>query len=519
MNEAEDVSSIERLNWFWATVIIVIATLILPGCNVGPKYSRPSVQIPAAFKETDGWKVAQPKDNEARGRWWEVFNESELNALESQVSISNQNVKAAIASFYQARALVKQARSQYYPTVTASPSLNHSKLSSSGNTFVGSTGPGSLTSGGGGGSGTSVITTYSAQLGAASWQPDLWGETRNTVAEFTFAAQASAATLEGIRLTNQSELAVDYFQLRSEDSLQQLLGATLVAYKETLELTRTLYNTGIDSDQAVAQAEAQLLNAQAQYTAVGIMRAQLEHAIAVLAGKPPSTFSIPVKPLTEKVPAIPAGVPSELLERRPEIAAAERSVAEANAVIGIAKAAYYPTLSLTGSTGFQSSTVANLFSGPSFVWSVGASLAETLFDAGRRAAVTEQARASYAQTVAIYRQTVLTAFQSVEDNLVAQRILAQELKEQEDAVNAAQRNLTLELHRYQTGIDSYLNVITAQTFLLTNQQTLLNLRLQRVTTSVQLIVALGGGWDSATLPSPKQIISKTPLPAEDNVLP
>ncbi len=518
MNEVDDVSSIKWQNWYWATALMALATLILPGCNVGPKYSRPSVQIPAAFKESDGWKVAQPKDNVARGRWWEVFNDSELNSLESQVNVSNQNVKAAVASFFQARALVKQARSQYYPTITASPSVNHSKLSSSGNTFVGSTGPGSLTSGGGGG-GKSVITTYSAQLGAASWQPDLWGETRNTVAEFTFAAQATAATLEGIRLTNQSELAVDYFSLRSQDSLKQLLDSTADAYLKTLNLTRALYDTGIKSDLDVAQAETQWLNVQAQDTAVGIMRAQLEHAIAVLAGKPPSTFSIPVKPLTEKVPEIPAGVPSELLERRPEIAAAERSVAEANAVIGVAKAAYYPTLSLTGSTGFQSSTVANLFSGPSFVWSVGGSLAETLFDAGRRAAVTEQARASYAQTVAIYRQTVLTAFQSVEDNLVAQRILAQELKEQEDAVNAAQRSLNLALHRYELGIDSYLDVITAQTTLLSNQQTALNLRLQRMTTSVQLIVALGGGWDSATLPSPKQIISKTPLPGQNSVLP
>ena len=373
-------------------------------------------------------------------------------------------------------------------------------------------------SSGGGSSKSSEITTYNAPLGA-SWQPDLWGAIRNTVAENSFAAQASVAILEGIRLTNQSELASDYFQLRGQDSLKQLLDATVAAFQKTLDLTKALYGIGIDSDLDVAQAETQLQNVQAQDTAVGILRAQFEHAIAVLAGKPASTFSIGFEPLKDNVPAIPFGVPSELLERRPEIAAAERSVAEANAVIGIAKAAYYPTISLTGSTGFQSSTIANLFSGPSFVWSVGGSLAETLFDAGRRAGVTAQARATYAQTVANYRQTVLTAFQMVEDNLAALRILAEELKQQEAAVNSAQRSLTLAKHLYEVGIDSYLNVITAQTTLLSNQQTALNLRIQRMTTSVQLIIALGGGWNAATLPTPKQIISKTPLPAQGSLEP
>lgn len=517
MSKAYNISWINHSGRFWVLVIFAVAVLTLCGCNVGPKYSRPSVQMPSTYKEIKGWKVAQPKDKEARGPWWEVFNDPQLNALESQVNISNQNVKAAVASFLQARALVMQARSQYYPTATATPSVNRSRLSSSGNTFVGSSGSSGLTSGGGR-AGNSLITTYNAPL-SGTWQPDLWGATRNTVGEFNFAAQASAASLEGIRLTNQSELAIDYFQLRGQDSLKQLLDATVVAFQQTLNLTQTLNNTGIDSDQDVAQAETQLLTVQAQDTAVGIMRAQFEHAIAVLAGKPASTFSIPFNPLKENVPAIPFGVPSELLERLPQIAAAERSMAEANAVIGIAKAAYYPTLTITSSTGFQSSTVANLFSWPSFVWSVGGSLAETVFDAGRRRAVTEQARASYAQTVANYRQTVLTAFQTVEDNLVALRILAQQIKEQDAAVAAAQRFLKLATNRYQVGVDSYLNVITAQTALLTDQQTALNIRIQRMIDSVQLIIALGGGWDASTLPSAKQIIGKNPLPAQESGTP
>lgn len=509
MNEADGMSPNKRQHVIWFFAIFTLGCLALSGCNFAPKYSRPTVQVPSTYKEIKGWKVAQPKDNEARGRWWEVFNDPQLNALESQVNISNQTVKAAFASFLQARALVLQARAQYFPTITAAASVTVTKLSTSGNTFSGSSGTTSVST-----RNSAPFNTFSAPL-SASWQPDLWGATRNAVLENTFAAQASAAVLEGIRLTNQSELAIDYFQLRGQDSLKQLLDATVIAFQKALDLTQTLNNTGIDSDEDVALAETQLLTVQAQDTAVGILRAQFEHAIAVLVGKPASTFSIAFNPLKENVPAIPFGVPSQLLERRPEIAAAERSVAEANAVIGIAKAAYFPTLSLTPSTGFQSSTAANLFSGPSFVWSVGGSLAETVFDAGRRAAVTEQARAAYVQTVANYRQTVLTAFQEVEDNLAALRILAQELKQQEAAVNASQRNLTLATQRFQVGINSYLNVITAQTTLLSNQQTALNLRIQRMIDSVQLIIALGGGWDAEKLPSPKQIISKTPLPAQD----
>jgi NodT family efflux transporter outer membrane factor (OMF) lipoprotein len=506
-------------NLRWLAVLALVAMALL-GCNVGPKYSRPRVETPVAFKEMKGWKLAQPKDGVARGRWWEVFNDTNLNALESQINISNQNVKAAVAVFFEERALVKQARAQYFPTITANPSVNHSKLSSSGNVFVGSStaatttgsSTGAATSGSSGGSGGGTpFSTYSTPLNAA-WSPDLWGEVRNTVGEFNFAAQVSAAELETVRLTNQSELAVDYFQLRAQDSLKQLLDATVAADRKALEITQTLYETGIDSAVDIALAETQLQITLAQDTSVGILRAQFEHAIAVLIGKPASTFSIPFEPLKENVPAIPFGVPSELLERVPTIAAAERSMAEANAVIGIARAAYFPTLSLTGSTGFQSSTVATLFTGPSFVWSVGGNLAETIFDAGLRAAVTAQARATYAQTVANYRQTVLIAFQSVEDNLAALRILAQELQQQEGAVNAAQRSLGLSMHLYEVGIDSYLSVITSQTTLLSNQQTLLTLRLQRMTASVQLIVSLGGGWDASDLPTPRQIISKTPLP-------
>ncbi|MDB6017144.1 MAG: efflux system, outer rane lipoprotein NodT [Pedosphaera sp.] len=506
---------------FQAVVTACMAGCVLiTGCSVGPKYVRPTVQVPAAFKEAKGWKMAQPRDNIIRGKWWEMFNDPQLNVLEEQVNISNQSVRAAFENFLAARAVVKQARSGYFPTVTTSPSVTYSKLSSSGNqinlssgnTIVGgASSSGNTTStGNSSSSSTATFTSYSLPFDA-SWAPDLWGAIRNTVKADIFADQASAANLENVRLIAQAELAVDYYELRGQDSLKQLLHETVLADQKTLELTRALYHTGIDSDQSVAQAETQLAIVVAQETSVGIQRAQFEHAIALLAGQSASTFSISVEPLKARPPAMPVGLPSELLERRPDIALAERSVAQANAQIGVAQAAYFPTLTLNGSTGFQNSSLANLFSGPSFVWSVGGTLAETLFDAGRRRAVTEQARANYRLTVANYRQTVLTAFQGVEDNLAALRILAQELQQQEAAVKASERNLALAMQRYSVGIDSYLNVIIAQTTLLTNQQTVLTIHIQQMTASVQLVLALGGGWNASQLPSPGQIISKTPL--------
>ena len=479
---------------------VLLGLLLVNGCNVGPRYHTPPVQSPAAYKETDGWKLAQPKDDVLHGKWWELFDDPQLNALEQQVNVSNQNIAGAFASFLQARALVKQARAQYYPTLTTSPSISRSRSSAS----LAQSGAGTAT-----GAGTAIAST-AARGGTftdydlpfdASWTPDLWGRVRNTVNSNVAAAQASAADLENTRLTAQAELAVDYYQLRTQDSLKQLLDATVVAYQESLQVNQALYETGIGADEAVAQAEVQLQSTQAQDTNLGIARAQYEHAIALLVGQPASTFSLPVEPLKANPPAIPLGVPSQLLERRPDVAADERLMAQANAQIGIAKAAYYPTLTLSATGGFQSSSIANWLTWPSRFWSVGPTLAETLFDAGLRTATVEQFQAAYDQTVANYRQTVLTAFQQVEDNLAALRILSTQTQQQDAAVNAARRYLAIATDRYKLGLDPYLDVITAQTTLLSNQQTAVSLRMQQLTDSVQLIEALGGGWDATQLPS------------------
>ena len=335
----------------------------------------------------------------------------------------------------------------------------------------------------------------------ASWTPDLWGRVRNTVKGEVAAAQASAADLENTRLTAQAELAVDYYELRTQDKLQQLLDDTVVAYQKALDLTKVLYNTGVDADEAVAQAEVQLETAQAQATNLGIARAQYVHAIALLIGQPASSFTLPLEPQVAAVPSIPVGVPSQLLERRPDIAADERLMVQANAQIGVAKAAYFPTLTLSATGGFESSSISNWLAWPSRFFSVGPSLAETLFDAGLRSATVAQYKAAYDQAVANYRQTVLTAFQQVEDNLAALRILAREIEQQDGAVRAAERYLAIATSRYQLGLDPYLNVITAQTTLLSNQQTDAQLRMQQLVDSVQLIEALGGGWDTSQLPS------------------
>jgi len=467
------------------TVVVLGCLVLFAGCSFAPKYAKPSVQTPAAFKEltpeqskeTDGWKTAEPKDDVIRGQWWEMFHEPELNAFEGQVVVSNQTVAAALANFLAARAVVKQARSQYFPTVSASPSVTRSRQLS------GSSPPTS-----------STFTEYSLPFDA-SWELDFWGRIRNTVKANSLEAQATLADLENVRLTVQAEVAVDYFKLRVLDAQKQLLDASVLAYQESLKLTQVQQDTGLASGQDIAQAETQLEITRAQATDLGVQRAQLEHAIAMLLGQPASSFSIATNSLVAKPIAIPFGVPSQLLERRPDVAAAERRVAEANAQIGVARAAYFPTITLSGSAGYQSTSVENLFSGPGLVWSVGASLAQTLFDAGLRKAVTEQAWAKYQGTVANYRQIVLTAFQEVEDNLSTLRILSQELQQQNAAVESSQSYLTLANARYQSGLDSYLDVITAQTTLLINQRTALNLEMQQMTASVQLIKALGGGWD------------------------
>lgn len=479
--------------------------ILMSGCTVGPKYHVPPTPAPPAYKEmtpadvkqTEGWKEAQPQDSSLHGKWWEMFGDPQLNALEEQVNISNQNIAASFANFLQARALVHQARSQYFPNMTTNPSITTNR------TFSASSSSSS--------SSVSAVEypEYSLPFDA-SWTPDLFGRIRNTVRSNVAAAQASAADVENTRLTAQAEVAVDYYELRTQDSLKQLLDSTVQAYRESLNLTQALYETGIDNDEAVAQAETQLKTTEAQDTNLGILRAQYEHAIALLVGQPASTFSIPVAPLKANPPAIPFGVPSQLLERRPDIAASERLMVQANAQIGIAKAAYFPTITLSGTAGFESDSIANWLTWPARFWSAGPALAETLFDAGLRRATVQQYQAAFDQTVANYRQTVLTAFQQVEDNLAALRILSQEIQQQDAAVNAAQRYLKVATDRFKLGLDPYLDVITAQTALLSNQQTAVNLRMQQMTSSVQLIETLGGGWSTTQLPSPQELISKNP---------
>jgi NodT family efflux transporter outer membrane factor (OMF) lipoprotein len=475
----------------------VAVVTFLGGCTVGPKYQTPTINTPAAYKEVtpqnekdiDNWKTAQPSDAAIRGKWWELFNEPELNSLEDQVNVSNQSIASAEASFQAARAMVQEARSQFFPTVTTDPSVTREKQSANLREFSTSTS----------GSGTPVapttkaFTDYSFPFDA-TWVPDLWGRIRNTVKASAYGAQASAADLANTRLTMQAEVAVDYFELRSQDSLKQLLDSTVQAYQESLRLTQVLYKTGIDNDEAVAQAETQLESTEALDTNVGILRAQYEHAIAVLVGQPASTFSVPVESLKTSPPPIPFGVPSQLLERRPDIAADERLMAQANAQIGVARAAYFPTVTLSASGGPQSTSASNWFSWPSMAWSLGASASETIFDAGLRHATVMQYRAQYDETVANYRQTVLTAFQQVEDNLAALRVLSKEIEQQDVAIKSAQRYLIDATNRWKLGLDPYLDVISAQTALLSNQQTMVNLRMQQITDSVQLIEALGGGW-------------------------
>jgi NodT family efflux transporter outer membrane factor (OMF) lipoprotein len=492
--------------------LCLVATSCLLGCNVGPRYHTPSAETPPAYKEltpadfpnTDGWKVAQPKDAALHGKWWEIFNDPQLNALEEKVNVSNQTIASAAASFFAARAMVKEARSQLFPTVTTNPSITLQRPSA---TLSGSSsGTASTSASTGGRTFADLDLPFDA-----TWQPDLFGRIRNTITSAAAAAQASAADLENTRLTVQGDLAMDYFQLRGQDALKSLLDSTLVAYRESLNFTRAQYETGIGTEESVAQAETQLEATRAQDDALGIQRSEFEHAIAMLTGQPASTFSLPFQPLVAAPPAIPFGVPSQLLERRPDIAATERLVAQANAQIGIARAAYFPTVTLSAAAGLESGSWATWFTWPSRFYSLGpATLAETLFDAGLRRATVQQFRAQYDETVANYRQTILTAFQQVEDNLASLRILSVEIQDQDTAVDSAQRSLALAQDRYQLGIDPYLNVITAETALLSNQQTAISLRIQQMTASGGLIMALGGGWDAAQLPSPAQLISKVP---------
>jgi NodT family efflux transporter outer membrane factor (OMF) lipoprotein len=468
----------------------VAVLAVLGGCTVGPAYHRPSTDAPQAYKEltqaqfkdTDGWKVAVPQDDRIRGKWWELFGDAQLNALEEQVNGANQTVAAAYASFMQARALVKEAQAQYWPTLTVGAGVTRSRTPA-----------------------TAVLPASTANDFSlpfdASWTPDLWGKVRNLVKGNIAAAQSSAADLVNAQLTAQAELAVDYFELRSQDALIALTNDTVTAYTESLEVTRAQYETGIGSDEAVVQAQVQLQTTQVQATNLAIARAQYQHAMAVLVGQSASNFTVPVVQTTVPPPAVPFGVPSQLLERRPDVAADERLMAQANAQIGVADAAYFPTLTLSATAGFESASSASWLTWPSRFWSVGPSLSETIFDGGLRSATVAQYRAAYDQSVATYRQTVLTAFQQVEDNLASLRILSQEIAQQDLAVTLSQRYVTIATDRYKLGLDPYLDVITAQTSLFSNQQAAVTLRLQQLTASVQLIEAVGGGWDSSQLPT------------------
>src|SRR6266576_74711 len=467
----------------------IIAAMLMPlsACMVvGPDYVRPTVTTPDAYKENDGWKVAQPKDDVIRGAWWEMFGDPQLNALVAQVSLSNQNLAAAEAQYREARALVQEARASYYPTATIGFGANRSSPST--------------TTGSGPASPRIAVSNYSLPLDV-SWEIDVWGQIRRTVESNQANAQASAANLENARLSFQAALAQDYFQLRELDAQKQLLSATVTAFEKSLELTKDLFAQGVDSEVDIQQAESQLKTTEAQLINVGVQRAQLEHAIAVLIGKPASDFSIPATPLASTPPAIPVGVPSELLERRPDIAASERSVAAANAQIGVAEAAFYPTVTLNASLGLESSSLGKLFTAASRFWSVGASVSETVYDGGLRRAQTDFARAAYDATVATYRQTALSAFQGVEDNLAALRILEEEASVQNEAVKAAEKSVVLTMDQYKAGTVSYLNVITVQTIALTNETTAVQILGQRMTAAVLLVQALGGGWNAANLPS------------------
>jgi NodT family efflux transporter outer membrane factor (OMF) lipoprotein len=484
-----------------------VLTLAFSGCVVGPKYHQPSAPVPGTYKESpanfpeaQNWKVASPQDAMLRGKWWETFNDPELNAIEDQVDAGNQNIAQAYQNYMAARALVREARSQYYPTIGTTPAISRSRASSNLGGNTGSTGSTS--------SGKAI--NFFELPGDVSWEPDFWGRVRNTVNQARYNAQASAADMENIRLAQQSSVAQLYFELRGQDALQKLFDDTVVADKKTVDYAQAQYDVGVGDKISLVEALNAMQSAEAAAINVGIARAQDEHAIAALLGKTPAEFSIPKKPLDAIPPPVPIGVPSQLLERRPDVAAAERMMAAANAQIGIAYAAYYPNITLSASGGFESSNFTNWLTWPSRFWSIGPSLSETIFDAGLRRATVNQNIATYNADVAGYRQTVLTAFQQVEDYLAAERILSQQTDKQKQAVDSAQEFFNLEYDRYQTGIDPYIDVLTAQNTLLSDQQSLADLQIQRMTSVVQLIAALGGGWDLSELPTPAQVSEKNP---------
>ncbi len=481
---------------------MIVAACALAGCAIGPKYHPPVTQAPTGFKEsptnfqTNGpWTVAEPQDTKLQGDWWTIFKDPELNMLEGQLNINNQTIKQYFENFMEARALVGEAHAQYYPTLSADPSYARSKTSSN------------------------LVRTSSANAGftssvyelpfEASWEPDLFGKVRKEVRYAEYEAQVSAADLAGERLSEQAALAQYFLEIRGQDALIDLYNETIKEYTESLTLAQAQYETGITDSISVVEAQNTLQTAEATLTGLGVQRAQYEHAIAVLVGKQASQFSIPHRGLTENPPPIPIGVPSLLLERRPDIAAAERLLAADNAQLGIAYTAFFPALTLSVAGGTETSLLHQILSLPSAFWSIGASASQPLFNAGLRPAL-RQYVAVYNADLASYRGTVLTAFQQVEDYLAATRILSKEIVQQEQAVKSAQQDVSLETDRYKTGIDPYIDVVTLQNTLLSDEQTLVNLHVTEMTDAVSLIQALGGGWDVSQLPTPAQVAQKPP---------
>lgn len=475
---------------------VAAGSLFLSGCTVGPNYKRPTAPVPPAYQENGGttatvpppdgaWRQAQPADDAVRGRWWELYGDSVLNSLEDKVAVSNQTLKAASEQYLSARAQVQVSRANYYPGLSVAPSSSRDRVSQNRPLHV---------------AGTQTVYTDTTIAGQASWEPDLWGGIRRTVEESRSSAQASAADLANVALSLRAELALDYFEMRGLDTDQQLLDDTVKAYQRSYQLTVDRFKGGVATDSDVALAQTQLQSTIAQSVDIGVARAQYQHAIATLIGVPASSFALAAAPLNLALPQLPTGVPSALLERRPDIASAERRAQAANARIGIAIAAFYPTITLTGGGGFESTGAGNLFQGPSSLWSLGGSAAQLLFDGGRRRALTEQARHNYDEQTANYRESVLNAFQEVEDQLAAIRIYQQEAASQQAAVLAARRSTQISTNRYKGGAATYLEVLTAQAALLSSERTAADLATRQFASSVQLVRALGGGWDASQLP-------------------
>ena len=472
---------------------LLAGALLVAACEVGPDYHRPAAIGSTGYKELAGWKPGTPRDTIDRGAWWSIYNDSLLDRLERYIAVSNQNLRAAQAAYEQAQAIVQQARAGFWPTLTLSAGATRSSIG-----------------GGRGGSKGLTQTVYNLQ-GGANWEPDLWGSIRRTVESDVALAQASAADVSSAKLSAEATLASDYFNLRADDALARLLRDTVEQYRRALQITQNQYDAGVAARSDVIQAETQLETVQAQLIAVGVQRAQFEHAIAVLAGEPPSVLSIAAGTLPNRVPVVPPGVPSALLERRPDVAAAERAMQQENALIGVQIAAFFPTVTLSASYGYQGGPLGSLFSIANRVWSLGGAASETLFAGGARTAAVAQARAAYDQSIANYRQTVLTAFQQVEDQLAALRILEQQAAAEAIAVRSAEQSVRIALNEYRAGTAAYTAVITAQETALTDEVTLLSIQQSRLVASVALIEALGGGWDTSRLPSKGELQKWNPI--------